>query len=86
MSDLKHQDLEDLKKTRTDCLRYIRKAKGKINTLKQTVSGQNHRLDWIQYYIEIREKEEARDKRIQLQKNGGIHRPYWEVIGIAKDE
>lgn len=44
MSDLKYQTVEQLERSKSDCIRYI-------SRLKQKLSGQEHRLHWIDKYL-----------------------------------
>lgn len=44
MSNLKHMTVEQLRKEKDDCERYI-------SSLKSRLSGQQHRLEWIEKYI-----------------------------------
>lgn len=44
MSDLKHQSLDELKRSNIRCVNYI-------NELKSKLSGQQTRLEWINKYI-----------------------------------
>lgn len=60
MSDLKHRSLSELIEDRTDCLRYIRRLGNRIDNAKSTLSGQEHRLQWIKHYVARKEAEKEK--------------------------
>jgi len=54
MSNLKHQTLEELKQARVSSVKFINKLKSRIRNAKQTLSGEEAKLGWINKYIELR--------------------------------
>lgn len=70
MSNLKYQSLEQLEESRSDAIRYINKLERnvyalkkliklqerKLNLCKQKIGGQNVRLEWINKYIDGKDK------------------------------
>jgi hypothetical protein len=58
MSDLKHQPVEQLQKSKQECEQYISK-------LTSTLNGQRTRLEWIERYIFEKTPQELTIKQIE---------------------